>query len=108
MTVLFANELQSWCILALFVLLVADTAFFTQLHLAVIRSDKTASGYELGQKYGVRQILMMHRALSERNWMRRLFYVSSGITLAALIPYTVLSANNLMHNNLLHLISRGR
>jgi len=108
MTRIFANQLQLWCILVIFVSSVLSLSLFTRLQLHVIRGDKTASGYELGKKYGARQILRMHRALSEKNWTRRLFYASSGIALAALIPYTVLSANDLMHNNLLHLISTGR
>jgi hypothetical protein len=104
----FAADLSLFCISVWFVAMLALTAFASLLNLAVVRSDWAVSGYEAGRRYSTRQLLRMHRSMFKTSWTRRLFYVSSGIALAALIPYAVLSANDLMHNNLLHLISRGR
>ena len=108
MTTVFANELELWLMPAVFILFVVWHAFNTKLRLAVIRGDKAVSGYELGKNYRDREIFRMHEALFGKSWMRWFSKILFGILLLGLIPLAVLWTNDLFHNNLLHLISKGR
>ena len=108
MTTQFANDLELLFMLVFFASFVAWAALATKVRLAVIRGDKARSGYELGKNYKDPERFRMHEVLFGKSWMRRFSRISFGFMLMALVPYGVLSMNDLFHNHLLHLISRGR
>jgi hypothetical protein len=108
MTRIFAAELGLFCSLAFIVAVLAVAVLSSLITLELIRSDKAISGYEFGQGYKQRQLWRMHRLAFPRSKKRFLLYISFGIVLLAVITNTVLHANDLMDNKVLHLISRTK
>jgi hypothetical protein len=104
MTRIFAADLGLWCSLAAMVALIGVIVLSSLISLELIRSDKAISGYEPGSFYDPGQSRRMHRLAFPRSKKRALRYVLFGILVVAYITYNVLFANDLMNNNLLHLI----
>jgi hypothetical protein len=74
------------------------------ISLELIRSDKAISGYESGHFYDLGQLRRMHKLAFPKSKKRVLRHFLIGTLLVAFITYNVLFANDLMNNNLLHLI----
>jgi hypothetical protein len=107
MTRIFAAELGLFCSVAFMVALLAVAVLSSLIMLELIRSDKAVSGRESGHG-SIRGQWRMHRLTFPRSRKRFLLYISFGIVLVAQITNTVLFANDLMNNNLLHLIPQVR
>lgn len=108
MTRIFAADLGLLCSLAVMVAALALGVLSSLITLELIRSDKAASGYEFGHAYNLKLLRRMHKFVFPKSRKRCLLYISFGIFLVALITNTVFSANDLMNNNLLHLISKTK
>lgn len=104
MTRIFAADLALWCSLAVMVALIGVIVLSSLISLELIRIDKSILGYEPGRFYDTGQLRRMHKLAFPRSKKRVLRYVSFGVLLAAFITENVLFANDLMNNNLLHLI----
>ena len=104
MTRIFAADLGLWCSLAAMVALIGVIVLSSLISLELIRSDKAISGYEPGRFFDQGQSRRMHKLAFPRSKKRVLRYVLIGILLVAFITYNVLFANDLINNNLLHLI----
>jgi hypothetical protein len=104
MTRIFAADLGVWCSLAAMVALIGVMVLSSLISLELVRRDKAISGYEPGRFFDQGQSRRMHKLAFPRGKKRVLRYILIGILLVAFITYNVLFANDLMNNNLLHLI----
>jgi hypothetical protein len=108
MTRIFAADLALWCSIATMVASLSATALGSLIWLELIRSDKSVSGYEVGHGYNPEELRRMHKLAFPMSKKRLLLYISFGIMLGSGIVDTAMYANDLMDNNLLHLISRTK
>jgi hypothetical protein len=91
---LFAADVELWCAIAELVSVLAGAYFLLRLRSEISCGDRSISGFVLGQSYGIRQLLRMHKSLFQNSWTRRLFCISFGIWLLGSIGIVAIAADD--------------